>query len=163
MMKFILSFPKLGLCWGLFLTALHLHAPYSRTCMVPISHYHISLWRRAQPGMPLGYSESSYSSTCCFYVMESKAAVDSCVEAVWDAGEGQEEELEVWHARPAWEWRAAGSPGCSTSPLTRPQLHIKANNKNCSVKLPDFYFCLSKLLAPSLIIGIYYWAHLLPL
>lgn len=48
-------------------------------------------------------------------------------------------------------------------PWHSPQLHIKADNKNCSVKLPDFYFCLSKLLAPSLIIGIYYWAHLLPL
>lgn len=59
--------------------------------------------------------------------------------------------------------QAVKGPGCSTSPLTRPQLHIKANNKNCSVKLPDFYFCLSKLLAPPLIIGIYYWAHLLPL
>lgn len=58
-------------------------------------------------------------------------------EEGWKAGgEGQQHALleskglqaaEVAHHRP---WHG-------------PQLHIKADNKNCSVKLPDFYFCLS--------------------
>lgn len=40
---------------------------------------------------------------------------------------------------------------------------VSAGTQNRSVKLPDFYLCLPKLLAPALIIGIYYWTHLLPL
>lgn len=50
-----------------------------------------------------------------------------------------------------------------TPPWQGARVRVQADNKKHSVKLPDFYSCLSKLPAPSLIIGIYYWTHLPPL
>lgn len=41
-------------------------------------------------------------------------------------------------------------------------LPVTADNQHHPVKLPGFYSCLPQLSAPSLIIGIYYPAHLLP-
>lgn len=48
-------------------------------------------------------------------------------------------------------------------PCHVPQAPLRAANKRCSGKLPASPCCLPQPLAPSLIIGIYYRAHLLPL
>lgn len=78
-------------------------------------------------------------------------------------GEGRVGRRREEGSREGWQVGRRTGNLSRPSPPTGLTLHVRADNRSHSAERPHFYFCLSKLLAPSLIIGIYYWTHLLPL
>lgn len=86
------------------------------------------------PGCPLATLRAYILPPAAFRSWNQKLKWAHVWRQLGMLGRGQEEEQEAWHALPARECRAAGSPGCSTLPVARPTTPYQSKQQELQCK-----------------------------